>query len=103
MKYAIVVAYSGEDEGFIATVPELPGCSAFGETEEEAIREVKVAVSLWLSAARKARRKIPEPIVEKTFKGRFPLRIPEELRRRLELEAKRRGVSLNELILQKIA
>jgi predicted RNase H-like HicB family nuclease len=103
MKYAMVVAYSSEDEGFIATVPELPGCSAFGETEEEAIREVKVAVSLWLSAARKARRKIPEPIVEKTFKGRFPLRIPEELRRRLELEAKRRGVSLNELILQKIA
>jgi len=103
MKYAMVVAYSSEDEGFIATVPELPGCSAFGETEEEAIREVTVAVSLWLSAARKARRKIPEPIVEKTFKGRFPLRIPEELRRRLELEAKRRGVSLNELILQKIA
>lgn len=103
MKYALVVAYSGEDEGYVATVPELPGCSAFGETEEEAIREVKVAVSLWLSAARKARRKIPEPIVEKVFKGRFPLRIPEDLRRRLELEAKRRGVSLNELILQKIA
>jgi predicted RNase H-like HicB family nuclease len=103
MKYAIVLIYSGEDEGYVATVPELPGCSAFGETEEEAIREVKVAVSLWLSAARKAGRKIPEPIVEKTFKGRFPLRIPEDLRRRLELEAKRRGVSLNELILQKIA
>ncbi len=103
MKYAIVIAYSGEDGGYIATVPELPGCSAFGETEEEAIREIKVAASLWLSAARKAGRKVPEPILEKKFKGRFPLRIPEDLRRRLELEAKRRGVSLNELILQKIA
>lgn len=103
MKYAIMVAYSGGDKGFIATIPELPGCSAFGDTEEEAIKEVTVAASLWLSAARKAKRKIPDPIVEKTFKGRFPLRIPEDLRRRLELEAKRRGVSLNELILQKIA
>jgi len=103
MKYAIVVAYSDEDEGYIATVPELPGCSAFGDTEEEAIKEVKVAASLWLSAARKAGRKVPEPIVEKKFKGRFPLRIPEDLRRRLELEARRRGVSLNELILHKIA
>jgi antitoxin HicB len=103
MKYAIVVAYSDEDQGYIATAPELPGCSAFGETEEEAIREVKVAVSLWLSAAKRAGRKVPEPIVEKKFKNRFPLRIPEDLRRRLELEAKRRGVSLNELILQKIA
>jgi predicted RNase H-like HicB family nuclease len=103
MKYAIVVAYSNEDQGYIATVPELPGCSAFGETEEEAIKEVKIAASLWLSAAKKAGRPIPEPIVEKKFKGRFPLRIPEDIRRRLELEAKRRGVSLNELILQKIA
>jgi predicted RNase H-like HicB family nuclease len=103
MKYAIVVAYSDEDQGYIATVPELPGCSAFGETEEEAIKEVKIAASLWLSAAKKAGRKVPDPIVEKKIKGRFPLRIPEDLRRRLELEAKRRGVSLNELILQKIA
>lgn len=103
MKYAIVIAYSDEDRGYIATVPELPGCSAFGDTEEEAIREVKVAASLWLTAARKAGRKVPAPIIGKTFKGRFPLRIPEDLRRKLELEAKRRGVSLNELILQKIA
>jgi predicted RNase H-like HicB family nuclease len=52
MKYAIVVAYSDEDKGYIATVPEFPGCSAFGDTEEEAVREVKVATSLWLSALR---------------------------------------------------
>jgi predicted RNase H-like HicB family nuclease len=103
MKYAIVVSYSDEDHGYIATVPELPGCSAFGKTEEEAIKEVKSAASLWLSAARRAGRRIPDPIVEKKFKGRFPLRIPEDVRRRLELEAKRKGVSLNQLILQKIA
>ncbi len=103
MKYAIMVAYSDEDEGYIATVPELPGCSAFGDSEEEAIREVKIAASLWLSAARKAKRSIPEPIVEKKFKSRFPLRIPEDTRRRLELEAKRQGVSLNQLILHRIA
>lgn len=64
-------------KGYIATVPELPGCSAFGDTEEEAIKEVKVAASLWLTAAKKAKRPIPEPIVEKTFKARFPLRIPQ--------------------------
>lgn len=103
MKYAIVVAYSDEDGGYIATVPELPGCSAFGETEEEAIREVKIAASLWLAAAKKAGRNAPQPIVEKQFKGRFPLRLPGDLRRKLELEAKRKGVSLNQLILQKIA
>ena len=60
-KYAIEIIYSDEDEGFIAVVPELPGCSAFGGTEEEALREVKVAVSLWLKTAREEGRAIPEP------------------------------------------
>ena len=62
-----------------------------------------VAASLWLSAAMKAGRKVPEPIVEKQFKGRFPLRLPGDLRRKLELEATRKGVSLNQFLLQKIA
>lgn len=60
-KYAIEIFYSDEDEGFIAVVPELPGCSAFGETEEEALGEVKVAIELWLATARQEGREIPEP------------------------------------------
>jgi len=60
-KYAIEIFYSDEDEGFVAVVPELPGCSAFGETEEEALAEVKVAIDLWLDTARKEGREIPEP------------------------------------------
>ncbi|WP_214041494.1 type II toxin-antitoxin system HicB family antitoxin [Methanoculleus sp.] len=60
-KYAIEIFYSDEDEGFIAVVPELAGCSAFGETEEEALSEVKVAIGLWLDTARGEGREIPEP------------------------------------------
>ena len=60
-KYAIAIFYSEEDEGYIAVVPELPECSAFGETEEEALEEVKTAMNLWLETAKKERRKIPKP------------------------------------------
>ena len=60
-KYAIEIFYSEEDEGYIAVVPELPGCSAFGETEEGALEEVKIAIELWLETARKEGRKIPKP------------------------------------------
>jgi predicted RNase H-like HicB family nuclease len=60
-KYAIEIFYSDEDTGFIAVVPELPGCSAFGETEEEALREVKAAIELWLKVAREDGREIPKP------------------------------------------
>jgi len=59
--YAIEIFYSEEDEGFIAIVPELPGCSAFGETEERALNEVKIAMQLWLETAKEIGREIPVP------------------------------------------
>jgi predicted RNase H-like HicB family nuclease len=59
--YAIEIFYSEEDEGFIAVVPELVGCSAFGDTEERALREVKAAIRLWLETAREVGRAIPVP------------------------------------------
>jgi predicted RNase H-like HicB family nuclease len=60
-KYAIEIFYSEEDEGSIAIVPELPECSAFGETEEEALKEIKVAIDLWLETAKKNGLEIPKP------------------------------------------
>jgi predicted RNase H-like HicB family nuclease len=60
-KYAIEIFYSEEDEGYIAEVPELPECSAFGESEEEAFKEVKVAMGLLLETAEREGREIPKP------------------------------------------
>jgi predicted RNase H-like HicB family nuclease len=61
MMYKIEIFYSKDDEGYIATVPELPGCSAFGETEEDALREIKIAQELWLETAVSEGREVPEP------------------------------------------
>ncbi len=52
------IFYSEEDEGYISVVPELPGCSAFGETEEEALKEIKVAIELWIEGAKKEGKEI---------------------------------------------
>ncbi|MBN1455816.1 MAG: type II toxin-antitoxin system HicB family antitoxin [Methanomicrobia archaeon] len=60
-KYAIEIFYSVEDEGFIALVPELPGCSASGNTDEAALKAVKIAIELWLGVAEKEGRQIPQP------------------------------------------
>lgn len=67
-KYAIEIFYSEEDNGYIAIVPELKGCSAFGETEEEALEEVKIAMELWLETAKKEDRKIPQPYGKELLK-----------------------------------
>jgi predicted RNase H-like HicB family nuclease len=60
-KYAIEIFYSEADEGYIAVVPELSGCTAFGENEEDTLSEIKIAIDLWLETAAKEGIKIPIP------------------------------------------
>jgi predicted RNase H-like HicB family nuclease len=59
--YHINVFYSEEDEGYIADIPDLKYCSAFGESPEAAVREVEIAKAAWLQGARAAGKPIPEP------------------------------------------
>jgi predicted RNase H-like HicB family nuclease len=59
--YHINVFYSDEDGGYIADIPDLDACSAFGRTPEEAVAEVIRAKDAWLAAARDHGRSIPEP------------------------------------------
>ncbi|MEJ0077341.1 MAG: type II toxin-antitoxin system HicB family antitoxin [Alphaproteobacteria bacterium] len=60
-RYAIVVFWSGEDDAWVADVPDLKSCSAFGSTREEAVAEIGVAIEAWLAAARDAGLEIPKP------------------------------------------
>src|SRR5205085_9245629 len=59
--YHINIFYSDEDEGYIADIPDLEACSAFGGTPEEALNQVQIAKALWLEAARAEGKVIPEP------------------------------------------
>ena len=59
--YHINVFYSEEDGGYIADIPDLEPCSAFGETPEQAVAEVLKVKTLWLSVAREKNLPIPEP------------------------------------------
>lgn len=59
--YHINIFYSEEDGGYIADIPDLNSCSAFGETAEQALAEVEQAKRAWLEAARQAGKPIPEP------------------------------------------
>ena len=59
--YHINIFYSDEDQGYIADIPDLLHCSAFGETPEEALSEALRAKEAWMESARKHRKTIPEP------------------------------------------
>jgi predicted RNase H-like HicB family nuclease len=59
--YHINVFYSEEDGGYIADIPDLKSCSAFGKTPEQALREALRAKEAWLETARARGKKIPVP------------------------------------------
>jgi len=58
--YNINIFYSEDDEGYIADIPDLRFCSAFGETPEKALAELIIAKQLWLEEAQESGMKIPE-------------------------------------------
>ena len=57
--YHINIFYSDEDGGYIADIPDLESCSAFGETPEQALAEVGLAKAAWLAAASREGKPIP--------------------------------------------
>ncbi len=60
-RFSVNIFYSEEDKGYIADIPDLRFCSAFGETPTEALAEVEKAKELWFEVAKETGRPIPEP------------------------------------------
>ncbi len=58
--YHINIFYSDEDEGYIADIPDLKNCSAFGETPQDALNQVLTAQKLWLDEAKASNMEIPD-------------------------------------------
>jgi predicted RNase H-like HicB family nuclease len=59
--YHINIFYSEADGGYIADLPDLEACSAFGKTPAEALKQAEIAKKAWLEAARAEGKRIPKP------------------------------------------
>jgi len=99
LKYSVSIRWSDEDKGFIAAVPELPGLSAFGANQAEALAELKIASAAYLKSLKKSGRPFPAPAKAVTYSGQLRLRMPKEMHSELAESAEREGVSLNTYIL----
>lgn len=60
-KYSMFVSWSEEDQAYIVSVPELPGCMADGKTPEEAVKEAQIVIDMWIESALEDGETIPEP------------------------------------------
>ena len=60
-KYEIVISWTTEDRVLVAEVPELPGCTAHGDSQETTLKNINDAMALWIDTAREEGRAVPPP------------------------------------------
>ena len=96
--YLYSVGWSEADDAFVARVAEFASLAAHGDTQEEALREIKTVVEFVLNDLQESGESIPEPFGRRSFSGRLVLRMPEYMHRQLALEAMQQGISLNQLL-----
>ncbi|MFA5161496.1 MAG: type II toxin-antitoxin system HicB family antitoxin [Elusimicrobiales bacterium] len=97
--YTRKVFYSSEDKCWVAVAPEIPGCSAFGDTDTDALKELDAAIKLNFRIRAENKLPIPPALSGQKLGGRFLLRIPKTLQRSLKEEALEEGVSVNQYTL----
>jgi antitoxin HicB len=107
LQYPITLRPLAKDEGggWLAEFPDLPGCLADGATPEEAMKEAVDAARSWIKTARAHNDPIPVPSRDSRsgYSGRWVLRTPKSLHKRLSECAKAEGVSLNTLAVALLA
>lgn len=103
--FEVASARDGEHSFWTASVEELPGCVAQGDTPEEAVAGLRPAMESWLTSAMAEQREIPVPAKKganprsaDSYSGRFLVRMPKSLHAELASAAERQQVSLNRFV-----
>ena len=102
-RYTYRVTWSEDDNEYVGLCAEFPGLSWLADTPEKALRGIRNIVADALSDMAKADEPIPEAIASKHFSGKFMVRVPPEVHRRLAIQAAESGVSLNRIASSKLS
>jgi len=101
--YSVRIEWSDEDDAFVAVCPELENLPSFGDSPEEAIRNLREAIGLVTEVMIEDRTELPAPRKLRQFSGQFRIRITRSLHASLVDQAEREGVSLNSLVASYLA
>ena len=101
--YSFNVFWSDADEAYIAVCPEFPRLSAFGDTPEQALAEMRVVLEMAIEAYREEGWTLPESRPHKEFEEQSYLRLPRDLQAKLAAQAEAEGISLNALVATRLA
>ena len=100
--YTYRVTWSEEDKEYVGLCAEFPGLSWLASAPEAALRGVRSVVADVIEDMNIQREPIPEPLANRSFSGKFMVRVPPNVHRELALEAAEAGVSLNRLASAKL-
>ena len=102
-KYTYRVTWSGEDNEYVGLCAEFAGLSWLADTPEKALKGIRDLVADVVVDLKANNEKIPEPVADKDYSGKFTVRIPPEIHRKLAIQAAESGVSLNRFISAKLS
>ena len=101
--YTYRVTWSAEDKEHVGLCAEFPSLSWLAATPEKALAGIRRVVAAVVDEMNTAGEPVPEALAEKSYSGRFMVRIPSSVHRTLATEAAEQGVSINRLVSAKLA
>ncbi len=105
LPYTYIIQKMDDESGqyYYIKVMEFDGCQSDGDTIEEAYENIRDAMLGWIETKLAYGFEVPLPKSDDGYSGKFVLRIPRSLHKKLTIEAEKEGVSLNQLALYKLA
>jgi|SRR5699024_10535561 len=101
--YAYRVVWSATEAAFIGSVAELPALTATAATAEEAFTQIRSLASDAVADLAGRGMPVPVPYADRDYSGRFQVRVPPEMHRRLTIEAAEQSISLNRLVVSRLS
>ncbi|MGD0899248.1 MAG: type II toxin-antitoxin system HicB family antitoxin [Thermoguttaceae bacterium] len=96
-RYTYRVTWSEQDQEHVGLCAEFPSLSWLASSPEAALRGIRTVVAEVVKDMQATGEAIPEALAARRFSGKFMVRVPPEIHRRLAVEAAEAGVSLNRL------
>jgi predicted HicB family RNase H-like nuclease len=101
--YTYRVTWSEDDSEYVGLCIEFPSLSWLSESPESALSGIREVVSDVVHDLAKNKEKIPSPLANKKYSGKFLVRVPPEIHRTLAIQAAEAGVSLNRMASAKLS
>ena len=102
-RYTYRVTWSDDDNEYVGLCAEFPSLSWLARTPETALRGIRKVVADIVEDMRSEGETVPTPIAGKNYSGKFVVRIPPEVHRKLAIQAAESGVSLNRIASSKLS